>query len=80
MPKQRRWWIDEGITEPGEFFSALPEVLPAATHFEVEGDRISAEAKALYAAHEDGSRMRSFPTSLILEPAIPLRTVSQASW
>ena len=59
MPKERRWWIDEGITEPAEFFSALPEALPAATHFEVEGDRISAEAKALYAAHEDGSRMRS---------------------
>jgi len=59
MTKDPKWWIDEGITEPGTFFSALAEALPGATHFEVEGDRISAEAKALYTAHEDGSRMRS---------------------
>jgi hypothetical protein len=59
MPKEQNWWIDEGITEPSEFFSALPEALPQATHLEVEGARISAEAKALYGAHEDGSRMRS---------------------
>jgi hypothetical protein len=59
MPNDRKWWIDEGITEPSEFFSALPEALPTATHFEVEGTRISPEAKELYAAHEDGSRMLS---------------------
>ena len=59
MTKDPKWWVDEGITEPSTFFSALPEALPGATHFEIEGSRISAEAKALYTAHEDGSLMRS---------------------
>jgi hypothetical protein len=59
MAKERRWWIDKGITEPAEFFSALRETLPQATHFEIEGDRISAEAQALYTVHEDGSQLQS---------------------
>lgn len=60
----RAWSIDEGITDPVAFFRALPEVLPEATHLEVEGERIAPEVRALYAAHGDRTPLLSSRQSL----------------
>jgi len=50
--------IDEGITDPVAFFSALPHLLPEATHLEVQGSGIVSPIRAFYRAHRDGNRPR----------------------
>lgn len=53
------WTIDEGITDPAAFFTLLPDLLPDATHLEIEGERLAPEARAIYVAHADGTPLRT---------------------
>ena len=53
------WTVNEGITDPSAFFAALSALLPEATHLEIEGERLAPDVRALYAAHDDGSPVRS---------------------
>ena len=50
------WDLDEGITDHTAFLNALPQMLPEATHLEVEGSAIAPQVRALYRANRDGSR------------------------
>lgn len=48
------WDLDAEQIGPAAFFAALPEMLPAATYLEVEGNGMAQDVLALYAGHATG--------------------------